>query len=176
MGVPTRDLGVPMRKTVRPRKRRGFLTSLFMAKVEPVTECGCWIWMGATRGDGYGSFSIMGQNFAAHRYAYSFFSGCEIPKERHVLHRCDMTLCVNPDHLFLGTHAQNMADSSRKGRKVGRTGTRLTIDQAADICASTLKHAVIAKQFGISRATVGNIKSGRTWPELDRPHVQGAAR
>ena len=81
---------------------------------EAVTESGCWIWMGSVKqgGMGYGQ-SVNGTY--AHREAYTAFYG-EIPKGLCVLHRCDMPLCVNPKHLFIGTKLENMQDCQRKGR------------------------------------------------------------
>jgi HNH endonuclease len=58
---------------------------------------------------------------AAHRISWMLFRG-EIPVDAHVLHKCDVTLCVNPDHLFLGTHTDNMQDCVTKGRKVMPSG------------------------------------------------------
>lgn len=83
----------------------------FLDNTIPVTECGCWIWMRGATGDGYGSFRGM----RAHRYSWQMQYG-EIPPDMDVLHRCDVPLCVNPDHLFLGTHTDNMRDKIAKGR------------------------------------------------------------
>ena len=93
----------------------------------PVTESGCWIWIGSA-GAGkshmpYGDFRRNGEYFTAHRASYQAFKGA-IPEGMQVLHRCDVSLCVNPSHLFLGTNAQNIADSMAKGRRKGITRHR----------------------------------------------------
>lgn len=86
----------------------------FEAKVSPVPHAGCWLWTGAETGTGYGAFWAHGER-RAHRVSYRLYKG-PIPNGMVVCHRCDTPLCVNPEHLFLGTQRDNMLDASRKGR------------------------------------------------------------
>ncbi len=90
----------------------------FFSKVSLEDERGCWLWLGPTgRGD-YGMFFAGGDrhNVLAHRWAYEQFVG-EIPSGLLVLHHCDEPKCVNPQHLWLGTQADNVQDCIAKGRR-----------------------------------------------------------
>lgn len=85
----------------------------------PVTESGCWIWVGQTSSRGYGRYRPSGdfkrQRFQAHRYSYEYYVG-KIPEGMIVCHKCDEPLCVNPKHMFIGTSKDNAQDMSKKGR------------------------------------------------------------
>lgn len=88
----------------------------FQSHVEKLaTECGCWIWTGCERGKGYGVIDFGKGGLIASRIAYALRFGCA-PEGVLVCHRCDTPSCVNPDHLFLGTHKDNRVDSVQKGR------------------------------------------------------------
>jgi hypothetical protein len=85
-----------------------------------VTEKGCWEWIGSKRHYGYGQVTFNGRpGRKAHRVAWELTRG-KIPGDLCVLHRCDNTACINPDHLFLGTQLDNIQDMNAKGRH-GRT-------------------------------------------------------
>lgn len=95
----------------------------FFAKVNKTPAC--WIWTGSTSGSkGYGKFSVTSRLYGrkmvrAHRFSWVLHHGV-IPRGEHVLHRCDNPLCVNPDHLFLGTQRTNLQDMIQKGRHRNR--------------------------------------------------------
>lgn len=134
----------------------------FEEKYTPEPNTGCWLWTAA--GDRYGQIAWWdGRTLAhAHRVAWELYRG-PLLAEQKVLHRCDVTWCVNPDHLFLGTQSDNMADMARKGRHRIQRGfkqpwQKLDATQIAAIRAAVGRHADIAATFGITRSRVSQIK------------------
>jgi hypothetical protein len=88
----------------------------FERRTMPITESGCWIWMSTIGRNGYGSLIRNQKNIGyAHRLSWLLYRG-PIPDGLNVLHRCDVPICVNPDHLSLGTQAENIRDMLRKDR------------------------------------------------------------
>lgn len=85
-------------------------------------SAGCWLWTAGCQSNGYGTFQVaVGDRRLAHRYSWSVHHG-EIPAGLNVLHRCDTPACVRPDHLFLGTQKDNVADMRAKGRGANQHG------------------------------------------------------
>lgn len=128
----------------------------------------CWLWTGASYKDGYGKFRFRGQTWSAHRVVWVLVYG-EIPEGMDVLHIvCDNPPCVNPDHLKLGTRAENNADRAGKGRNDCKAGERnprvkLTEEQVRAIRASTDTQRAWAERLGVSPSTVQAVRSGRNW-------------
>jgi hypothetical protein len=134
----------------------------FESKVDRTGDC--HVWTAYKNQDGYGKFKFDGRMVNAHRVAWSLVNG-EIPPGMHVLHSCDNPGCVNPEHLFLGTHQDNMDDKVSKGR----TARVLSSDLVHYIrmwsaLGATQTH--IANRIGVGRFTVQNVLSGRTWSHV----------
>ena len=129
----------------------------------PVT--GCWEWNGCTLTDGYGAARY---NQRAHRLAYEAFNGSA--EGKLVCHTCDNTICCNPEHLWVGTHADNMQDKVDKGRAYCGTDhhdCKLTEDDVRLIRASVESHRVTAKKFGVSVSLIYQIRRGDVWKHIN---------
>ena len=145
-----------------------------MSKTQPDLNSGCWLWEPALFGNGYGRARLNGKNSYAHRLSYSLFKG-EIG-ELHVLHKCDVRCCVNPDHLFLGTASDNMVDMNEKGRGNPPVGERshsakLTEDIVMEIrlACKTGERGIqkdLVEKFSVSKATISRINTGRRWKHV----------
>lgn len=156
-----------------PTKRRP-LTERFWDRVTKCENDQCWLWTAGKDRFGYGSIVSWPENkqIGAHRLSWTIHFG-EIPAGLNVLHKCDNPACVNPSHLFLGTHADNNRDMIAKGRAnfIGsptgpRRGWKLSKDQAIQIKNGTGTHKEIAARFGVSAGLVSQIKIGLKWPHL----------
>lgn len=150
------------------RQRRNFIK-----KVRVTDEC--WLWTGAIETGDYGCFLVNGTAQRAHRVAWELAYG-EIPTGLHVCHRCDVRLCVNPWHMFLGTNAENMADRNRKGRQAHSRGelsgnAKLTTEDVLQIRklhrAGGLTLKEIAEPLGICASHVLRIAKGKSWEHLN---------
>lgn len=136
----------------------------FFEKISHDPVSGCWLWTAGCCADGYGNFRN-GKMVGAHRVSWELHVG-PIPDGLCVLHTCDNPPCVNPTHLFLGTHADNIADRDSKGRQAGgeRHGcAKLTADDVRRIQTNRDPQRVIADKYGVSPRTISNIQCGRSW-------------
>ena len=143
----------------------------FWSKVEKNSDNECWEWKAGKYSFGYGEFSINGKNDLAHRYSYSLYYG-EIPKGMFVCHHCDNPPCVNPKHLFLGTHIDNVNDMLQKkrnprGEKSGNA--KLTWKKVRKMRkmyeADNYKQCELADIFGIKQPQVSSIIRNEAWKE-----------
>jgi hypothetical protein len=152
-----------MRKTLKER---------FEEKVDRSGDC--HIWTASVSTDGYGQIgaSVDGlqKNLSAHRLAYEWAHG-PIPDGMYVCHTCDTKRCVNPDHLFAGTAADNHADMHTKGRQRHLKGEDHGMAKLSEAAArftlnSKLSAAELAKRFGVKREAIYRVRSGKRWPHI----------
>lgn len=140
-------------------------------------DTGCWEWIGFIQSGGYGQIEIHGAIWLAHRLSWSLHNHPEhtdqcaghLPKPpKLVCHGCDNPTCVNPDHLFLGSHAENMADAAAKGRWNPNAiaehsrkprKRKLTDDMVREIRTGADSDIGYAIRFGVSKSTVQAIRT-----------------
>ena len=153
------------RKTISPAVR-------FWSKVDKSKPSGCWLWTAGRSTAGYGKFALSKLDVVlAHRHSYEIHHGA-IPISLHVCHKCDVRRCVNPDHLFLGTHADNMQDMQvkRRGAFGERHGmARLTEENVLEIRLRSnqgVSQAALGAVFGVSPATIGMINRRQIWAHI----------
>lgn len=147
----------------------------FWAQVDKTGEC--WVWTGAypggVYGRRYGRFGFAGRKYAAHRFSWRIANG-PVPNGMHVLHRCDNPSCVNPAHLFLGTHTDNMHDMFRKGRRRivrGKEQGTAKLDDEGVLAirakyAAGVRQVDLAAEFGIDQTTVSKIVLRKAWAHV----------
>ena len=127
------------------------------------TATGCWEWTGSRGQDGRARVMIDGKMTHPARVFWELCNS-PIPDGMLVCHKCDNKGCVNPEHLFLGSHRDNTLDMVRKHRHGNQ---KLTAEQATAIRNDARSASVIAKEFGLSRFTVYGIKNGWSWRHIE---------
>lgn len=130
----------------------------------------CWIWTAGLFPNGYGSISINDKTFKVSRIVYELAFG-KFDKKLLVLHKCDNKKCVNPKHLFIGTHKNNMEDMTRKGRQnkgEDRPQSKLKKSQVLFIRKNYSKYSQqeLANKFKVSRRLIHNIINLKAWKHI----------
>jgi hypothetical protein len=166
-----------MTKEYMKQKWADYRVKAFWDRVEKGAEAACWNWTGLLQQSHknptpYGVLGWKGKHSRAHRVAYALVNG-DIPEGMMVLHACDNTLCCNPEHLYLGDHAQNMKDMvtrrRRKGVGVGEENGRskLTREQAEAIrsiyAAGGVSQDAIGELYGVSQYAISQIILGKRY-------------
>jgi len=135
----------------------------------------CWIWQGGCDEDGYGVFmgEVLGVVLRrAHRFSWSFHNNRVIPSTMNILHSCDNPKCVNPEHLSIGTCAENQQEKWTRGRGWTHKGTShwatiLTEDQVREIRSSTETQKVLAAKYGLNQASISAIVRRKSWKHIE---------
>jgi hypothetical protein len=154
-----------------------------------VTESGCWEFIGCKMPNGYGKLTKNKKTWLAHRYSYYLKHG-EMQNDFHVCHKCDNRICVNPDHLFLGTRKDNMQDMINKNRHnfsglrtngfqkkatlnvlrgEANKNSKLKESDVVDIIAmykNGYKQTEISKKYGLRQGYVSKIVRGLFWKHV----------
>lgn len=139
----------------------------FESKFIPEPNSGCWLWMASLGEKGYGEFWFENQMRRAHRVAWALYRGTI--NDLHVLHHCDNRVCVNPDHLYLGTHVQNMAQRESRGMTIRGSRSplaKLTEEDVAYIRRSTMTRRELMQIYNLSSGAIQHILQRRTWPHV----------
>lgn len=141
-----------------------------------VDNGGCWIWTGDVDKNGYGKITVkVDGRFTkkkTHRYSFELRWEMHISSGTFVCHTCDHPSCVNPDHLFLGTPADNSADRNQKGRqaKGEKNGlaklTEVKVKQMRELKQSGMKIIELSHLFGVGKTAVAHACSGKTWKHI----------
>jgi len=144
----------------------------FWAKVDKTKTC--WLWTATSDSHGYGKLQVgtfkKPRLTSAHRFSYELEYG-PLPKGKHVLHHCDVKLCVRPDHLFSGTSQDNMSDKVAKGRQTrgeNHPFAKLTSQQVREIrsLGDIAAPGKLAKRYGVSYFTIRNVLTGKTYQDV----------
>jgi len=144
-------------------------TPELLAKLTKVdVDTGCHLWTGKPNHNGYGRIGINYKDHLVHRLAYELHNG-PIPDGLFVCHKCDVRLCVNPDHLFLGTLQDNHADMCKKKRNpmgANQRLAKLSDDAVRDIRTSTSSPSELAKKYGVIRRSITMVLAKQTWKHV----------
>lgn len=123
----------------------------------------CWLWKGNICA-GYGQMVFNGKHARAHRVSWVLHHG-EILNGLHVLHKCDVSICVNPEHLFLGTNLENSTDRHRKGRY----GKKLSWGKVElirkEYLLDRVNMSILAEKNNVDRATIHRVVNNKIWKE-----------
>jgi len=147
----------------------------FWKKVDMQGKDDCWLWIAGKDGYGYGAQNIDGRIVKAHRISWKIHNG-NIPSGLDVLHDCDTPACVNPKHLWVGTHTENMNDKNRKGRNgfpslkgEEHGNAKLTDVLVLEIRAEAKRGRSkkwMAKKYNVDPSTISDVVRRKSWKHV----------
>lgn len=150
---------------------------VFWSNVKKTKDC--WDWLGCKAGclkygKGYGQFSHMTKSIRVHRFSWELHNKQKIPAGLFVRHKCDNSICVNPEHLEIGTHEDNMRDMTE--RKRASSGERHSKAKLTTAQVIEVKHIILrtkagddsatAKKFKVGMGVIRGIRYGKTWRNI----------
>lgn len=156
-------------------KLRERFEAILADKMIPEPNSGCWIWIGASKPEGYGHICMDQKYIGAHRLSYIAYKGM-IPNGYVVCHKCDVPACVNPDHLWLGKQSDNLLDCVKKGRHkrkapVGESHgvSKLSEENILEIRNSPRFYGsgrLLAKKFNVLESHISLIRARKFWGHI----------
>ena len=148
------------------------LKQRFEEKYAPEPNSGCWLWTAGINNYGYGRITEKGRKKLAHRVSWEIHNS-PIPDGLQCLHFCDQPSCVNPSHLFLGTHRDNMADKVAKGRHIGNPNPLTKLNETAAMqirkyyAAGGCTQEWLANVYGVNQTNISRVIRGKHWSQED---------
>jgi hypothetical protein len=139
---------------------------------QPEPNSGCWLWTGACGSSGYPQLTVKDGgadrpvSLRVHRFVCEQAHG--EARGRSALHKCDVKLCVNPQHLYFGTQKENVQDAYARGRMPNKSGensklNKLTWADVAEIRASDASNSQLAARYGVARSRISDIRTLKSW-------------
>lgn len=160
--------GVYVRTDLNKFKPKPLKERLF-GKVVKTSKNGCWNWTGG-KWRGYGKIALNYKDYYVHRISYEIHNNLKLSKNVEVCHKCDNRACVNPKHLFIGTHKDNMSDAAIKNRMpfgVKCVGSKLDDNKVKFIrkmlSQKKMTGVQLGEKFGVFHSTIYQAASGKYW-------------
>lgn len=173
--MTTRSHNIRSSELGKPEVRSTFArqdVERFWSKVQKAEGDACWLWLGSCQPSGYGQIGVMlpgserrQATYYAHRVAWALSHG-PIPDGKDVLHHCDVRHCVNPAHLYVGTHDDNMRDATVRNRlhvprPSGQRVTEAQLEEIFNLILCGMKQVEVARRFGVSKSYVSLLLRGK---------------